>query len=200
MGKYPKLIGKVKISGPVEVQNKCTELGINYFNGMIFCTVPEMGFLDSDFLPCRYGLALPYLRVQVGWEVLVEPTIIENSGLRKRWFYTGIADCGGNESQITPDDKMQMLIQLVSQVIYADGTTLHLSSQAADEPFVLGNTLKTELDKIVDALTQLNTDFTNWVVAPNDGGTALKTAVMAGFVTKAQAVLDDILSEKIFGE
>jgi hypothetical protein len=69
-----------------------------------------------------------------------------------------------------------------------------------DEAFVLGNTLKIELQKIVDALTQLNTDFTTWVVAPNDGGAALKTKVMAGFVTKAQAVLTGILSTGVFGK
>jgi hypothetical protein len=200
MAKYPKLIGKVKISSPAEVQSKCSDLGINYFNGMIFCTIPEMGFPDSDFLPCRYGLALPYLRVQVGWEVLVEPTIIEDSGLRKRWFYTGIADCGGNESQITPDDKMQMIIQLVSQVIYADGTTLHLSSQAADEPFVLGNKLMSWITEFVETTFA---DHTHGWSGSGSGITAKPGIAGAGAMLSPVPPVtapDDILSEKIFGE
>lgn len=200
MAQYPKLIGVAKIIDPDQVNNKCSELGINYFKGMIFCTVPEMGFLNNDLLPCRYGLSIPYLRVQVGWELLIEPTIIEGSGLRKRWFYTGIADCGGSGNQLNPDKDMQFMLQLLSQVIYASGTEIHLSSQASNQPFVLGTTLKTELQKIVDALTQLNSDFSTWTVVAQDGGAALKTLVMAGFVTKAQAALTSILSTKIFGE
>jgi hypothetical protein len=61
----------------------------------------------------------------------------------------------------------------------------------------LGETLKAELQKIVDALTQLNLDFSGWVPVPNDGGAALKTAVTAGFVTKPQADLSTVLSEGV---
>jgi hypothetical protein len=64
----------------------------------------------------------------------------------------------------------------------------------ASEAMVLGNTLKTELQKVVDQLTQLNADFTAWVPVPNDGGAALKTVLGTGFLTKPQALLTSILS------
>ena len=69
-----------------------------------------------------------------------------------------------------------------------------------EESFVLGDTLKTELQKTVDALTQLQTDFTSWTPAPNDGGAALKTLITAGFLTKAMSSLTSILSSGIFGK
>jgi len=68
-----------------------------------------------------------------------------------------------------------------------------------DEPFVLGDTLKTELDKDKDAMTELKTAMTTWVPAPNDGGAALKTA-LATFLTKVMADYSSILSEDIKGK
>ena len=60
---------------------------------------------------------------------------------------------------------------------------------------LLGDTTKTELQKIVDQLTQLKSDFSSWVVVPNDGGAALKAKVAAGFNTKPSANLSNILSQ-----
>lgn len=70
----------------------------------------------------------------------------------------------------------------------------------ADESYVKGDTAKPELQKNVDALTQLKTDLTAWVPVPTDGGAALKTILSAGFLTKSFADLNDILSERIKGE
>lgn len=71
----------------------------------------------------------------------------------------------------------------------------------ATESFVLGDTAKTKLDQILTAITQLQTDITTWVAAPNDGGAALKALTAAGFeLSTLPADLDDILSTKIKGE
>lgn len=71
---------------------------------------------------------------------------------------------------------------------------------AADESYIKGDTAKTELQKNIDALTQLQTDFTSWTPVPNDGGAALKAIISAGFGLSALASLANILSEKIKGE
>lgn len=76
-------------------------------------------------------------------------------------------------------------MQITGQVQLGDGT----------DKMVLGDTLKTEIQKIIDQITQLRTDFSSWVVAPNDGGQALKTAVSAGFALKPDADLTNVLSD-----
>jgi hypothetical protein len=199
MSQYTKLIGKVKISDPDDVQSKCTELGIDYYKGLVFCTAPEIGFLNTDLVPCRYGLSVPYIRVQEDWELLIEPTIIDYGDMKKRWFYTGIADCGGKNSVVEPDTDMQLLIQLVSQVIYASGTTLHFSAQDADEPFVLGNQLKSWAEDVDSAIQGIMDAITNAATGTQDGGAAFKANIIAAFPS-ASAWTDDALSEKIFGE
>jgi len=70
------------------------------------------------------------------------------------------------------------------------------------ESFVLGDTLKTELQKNVDALTQLQADLTAWTPVPNDGGAALKTVLglPGGFLSKSIASLTNILSQVIKGK
>jgi hypothetical protein len=60
---------------------------------------------------------------------------------------------------------------------------------------LLGDTTKTQLQKIVDQLTQLKSDFSTWTPVPNDGGAALKTKIAAGFNTKPSADLSQILSQ-----
>lgn len=69
-----------------------------------------------------------------------------------------------------------------------------------DESFVKGDTAKPELQKNVNALTQLKTDLTAWTPAPNDGGAALKVILLAGFLNNTFADLTSILSDKIKGE
>jgi hypothetical protein len=197
MKQYMKHVATAVITDPVEVQQQCTAYGIEYYDGSIFCTVPEIGLKQSDYIYCRYGLSIPYIRIQEEWKVLIEPTIIEASGIKKRWFYTGLVDCGGD---VAPDADMQMMIQLVSQVIYATtNNTLHLSAQDAEESFVLGNAFKTELDKHYKLISDLHTAFTNWIVVAQDGGAALKTAA-ATFISDPLPDYSNILSTKIFGE
>jgi hypothetical protein len=68
------------------------------------------------------------------------------------------------------------------------------------EAYVLGDTLKTEIQKNTDAITQLQTDLTNWVPVPNDGGLALKNLTSVGFELSPVANLASILSEVIKGK
>lgn len=75
-----------------------------------------------------------------------------------------------------------------------DGVTGELSFLSGTESMVLGDTLKTELQKNVDALIQLQTDFNGWTPVPNDGGAALKTILSSGFLTKVIGSLVNILS------
>ncbi len=70
----------------------------------------------------------------------------------------------------------------------------------ATESYVLGDTLKTELQKNVDALTTLQTNFSTWVPVPSDGGASLKAILATGFLTKPIASLLSILSTLIKGE
>ena len=65
---------------------------------------------------------------------------------------------------------------------------------AGTKKMVLGDTIQTQLQKIVDQLTQLKTDFSTWVVVPMDGGAALKAKIAAGFALKPSADLSQILS------
>lgn len=76
-----------------------------------------------------------------------------------------------------------------NEIIFLEGT----------EPFVLGNILKTELNKDLSAMTELQSAINGWTPVPNDGGLALKTA-LATFLTKPMAVYTSILSEKIKGK
>jgi hypothetical protein len=83
---------------------------------------------------------------------------------------------------------------LKESITFNDLTGVFVFGKDAAEAMVLGTTLKGELQKIVDQLTQLALDFSTWVPVPNDGGAALKTQVTAGFLTKPSAILLSILS------
>jgi hypothetical protein len=60
---------------------------------------------------------------------------------------------------------------------------------------VLGDTIKTEVQKMIDQLKQLRQDFSTWTPTPQDGGAALKVVISSGFALKPDADLTDILSE-----
>jgi hypothetical protein len=194
MTNITKYVAIAKITDPTAVQAKYAIEGGVAHKGAIYCEIPELGITTPNLIYCRYGLSIPYIRVQADWKLLVEPTV-DNE---RRWFYTGLADCA---DAVTPTTADQLLIQLVSQVIYANTTTLFLSSQTATEPFVKGNAVKTELDKDKTALQTLQSTLSSWVPAPNDGGLALKTALTAaGFFTLPMADYTNVLSLKIKGE
>jgi len=151
-----KHIAIAKIVDPSAVKTRCTAEGGESHNGAIYCEIPELGFFEPDLIYCRYGLAIPYFKIQAGWKLLVEATVNED----ERWFYTGIVDCG--TANIVPADADQMLLQFLSQVIYASTAgTLHLSLKTATEPLALGNQLSTFLSTFVNGN---NTNFSNLVI------------------------------------
>lgn len=145
---FSKYVGVAKITDPADVESQCNTYGFAYKPGAIFCHIPGLGLEGTNYVYCRYGLAFPYLRIQKDWKVLVEPTITERSGTMKNWFYTGLVDCGGT-SGVTPDTDMQMLIQLVTQVIYASADQIRLGNQNADEPLVLGDALQAWIEDFI---------------------------------------------------
>lgn len=180
MNEYSKYIATAVITDPADVIAKCSSNGFVGHAGAIWCNIPELGFLGSDMIYCRYGLAIPYLRIQPGTRLLVEPTV----GDRRRWFYTGIVDA--NDGIITVND--QLLIQLVSQVIYATtSNTLHLSNKTANESYVLGNKLLTWIQDFITSVFNIHTH-----PDPSSGTT--------GTPNQTGSVPTDILSTKIFGE
>jgi len=99
--------------------------------------------------------------------------------------------------------RMHVLFQ--SPESAGDSVTFNAENQelallSGSEHYVLGDTLKTELQKVLDQLTQLATDFSTWSPVAHDGGAALKAKVAAGFLTKPAANISGILSELIKGK
>jgi hypothetical protein len=185
---FTKYVAIAKITDPAEVETKCNSMGWQYKNGMIFVNIPGLGLEGNNYVPVRYGLALPYIRIQPDWKILVEPI----NGLKENWFYTGIVDCGGPEG-ITPDTDMQLLIQLVTQVIYASADKIYLSKKDASEPFVNGNQLKTWITSTLKAYIDGHTH-----PVTVDSGTHSGTA--AAPVAKLTNADTGVWSTKIFGE
>ncbi len=200
-----KSIAVVKVSDPVAVQTQLAIFGDEYDDGAIFVEIPELGLVGvENYVYCEYGLSIPYYRVNVDDEVLVEPTI----GDDERFFYTGLVGCGrpaiapGTTDQlkiITDTGKMTVTIGSITVEIDSVASTIKIGSTGASESFVLGDTLKAEIQKNVDALDELKSAFNSWVVLANDGGQALKTA-LATFLGLTFADLSSILSTKITGE
>ena len=188
-----KWIALAKIVNPSEVAAKCAAEGYTYYQGAIFCEIPEMGFFDPHLIYCRYGLSIPFIKIQENWKLLVEPTMDEN----KRWFFTGLADCVG----LTPADSDQLIIQLLSQVIYASTTgQINLSSKTASEPFVCGNKLQGWAEDVDAAIAELQ----SWAATGLPSVPAAIGTPTGGIAplaaTKITAFVSSILSTKINGE
>lgn len=155
---YSKYVAVAKITDPTDVENKCLSNGWTYDKGAIFCYIPELGYEGTDYIYCRYGLSIPYIRVKENAKVLVEPTIGESG----RWFYTGLVDCGQDDA-ITPATTDVLHIDLTEGTalidlaggefkIVVDDYELHLDK--ANEIFTLKlDTLELELDKANDTVT-----------------------------------------------
>jgi len=191
MGKY---LAKVKISIPSEVSAKVSAYGGSAHPGAVYCECPELGFEGANLIYCRYGLSVPFIKVQNNDTLWIEPRIGEDEG----WIYTGMADCAG---RVTPSDADQMVIQLLSQVIYASTSgTMHLSNKAANQAFLKSTELLAELQKHATAISALQTAMNNWVVVPTDGGAALKTAITSFLALPMPSYTSALLSTKIFGE
>lgn len=168
--------------------------------GRILVLIPMLGWDTEDLGAWCYpkndnGITFP----KTGDNVLVE--FID--GNRDYPIWSGIAT---QMKDMLPksytDHTNQILFENAAQdfsVRYDESNEL-LSIGEATESYVKGDTTKTELQKNIDALTQLQTDFTNWIPVPNDGGAALKALLTPGFLTKTLASLTDMLSERIKGE
>lgn len=182
-----KYIATAKIVDPSAVASRATSEGFTAHKGSIFVSIPEMGFEEPNLIYCRYGLSIPYLKIQKDWRVWVEPTIGED----QRFCFTGIVDCGGD---ITPADADQAIIQFAAQMIYAgtDGV-IHLSSKTAAEAFVLGGKLKTWIDAYIDSRYNTHTHAVTGVTTGTGAATCGPPAVSATKPT-------DIYSTKIMGE
>ena len=86
----PKYIGEVYESTPVEVKTVLDKINSPYVKGMILVNCPELGFYGTQYIPCRYGLSVPYYKAKKGDKLWIEPTFEDKS----RWVYTGFVDCG----------------------------------------------------------------------------------------------------------
>ena len=168
--------------------------------GRVQVTIPELGFLSQDqavWAWPRQGNSMSIPNIGEWVEIYFiggdpgRPVYLHYASEvqgHKPDSYTGIEDRIIFESPKTKDN-----------IKYTDNDKI-LNFLEGDEHFVLGDTAKIELQKNIDALTQLQTDFTSWTPAPNDGGAALKTLLTSGFLTKTLASLTSILSEVIKGK
>jgi hypothetical protein len=181
---YRKYIATAKVVNPSEVASRASEEGYEAHPGAIFVSIPEMGFEEPDLIYCRYGLPIPYLKIQKDWRIWVEPTVDDDS----RFCYTGIVDCG----PVIPQDADQMVLTFLAQIIYASTAgTLHLSKKDAEEPFVLGNKLKAYIDDYIDTKYNMHTHpYVDSPVGPSVTSPPSAPAIKP----------TDILSTKIFGE
>ena len=183
-----KYIATAKIVNPSAVSARASAEGMIAHPGAIYVSIPEMGFEEPNLIYCRYGLSFPYLKIQMGWRVWVEPTIGDDS----RFCYTGIVDCGGD---ITPTDADEMILQFVSQLFYASTQgTIHISSDTASEPFVLGNKLLTWITSYINMIYNLHTHTTTATIGASGTLGVISPPVLTGTPPT------DILSVKIFGE
>lgn len=176
--------------------------------GRVLVTVPELGWFDME----RASWASPRGDFRVP-EVNDYVEIYFMGGLPEKPVYLGITPemnlmlqksyDGKPTTKILFDDKVTKSSALFQQeeklfkVTLGDGVNVNVGTAA--ESFVKGDTAKTELQKDVDAMTELQSAIGSWVPIPNDGGAALQAA-LAGFLALPMASLSAILSERIKGE
>jgi hypothetical protein len=188
-----KYVANVILSDPTAVTAKLATMGSLYNNGGIFVTCPELGFEGINWLYCRYGLSIPYYKVQIGDTVLIEPTIEEY----ERWFYTGLADCGGATVTSADDVSITSTLQEIYMTLVG---TMHLSSRTAVEAFVKGTTLQAALATLATELIALTTVFNSHTHVYSPGPSPpVPTAPPVGQQTPPTAITG-ITSTKIFGE
>jgi hypothetical protein len=213
MGELRKYLAIAKIVDPTSVDTQAATMGLSAHDGAIFVNIPELGLEGDNLVYCRYGLSLPYLRVKVDDKLWVEPTVGETG----RWIFTSFADCAGrvepsSEGLVIKDDEYEIIIDKVAKTLTVEMTgddgiinlvvgssgEIRLTSDSASEKYVLGDIAKVELEKDLDAMTELQTAINGWIPVAQDGGAALKTA-LAGFLAKTMADYSNILSEQIKG-
>lgn len=81
------------------------------------------------------------------------------------------------------------------EISYEEGKIKH---HEGSEPIPLGDTLKSELNKLNSKFNTLVDILANTVVVPSDGGAALQTAIKLTVQPLSDADFDDINSEKSF--
>ena len=132
-----KLLAIAKIVDPAAVSAALANANETAHDGAIFVEIPELG-ITTPYIYCRYGLSIPYYKVQIGEKLWVEPTIGES----ERWVYTGLADVGG---ATLPDEPLVLGTQLRNYIT-------DLVGEINDEA----------IQKINDVVTDLNSFITTY--------------------------------------
>jgi len=90
-----------------------------------------------------------------------------------------------------------IIASLAQTLVYAIDLQIQGKVKLGDggKKMVLGDTIKTEVQKMIDQIAQLRQDFASWTPVAQDGGAALKTVITAGFAAKPDADLSEILSD-----
>jgi hypothetical protein len=205
-----KCLAKAKLVSISAVTSKLATYRDQYVDGMIFVEIPELGFYDPNLILCRYGLSIPYLKVTAGTTLWVEPTIGDESRDWSRWIYTGFADSTtaatttNNLIAIYQDANNYIILKSNEDIQAKAGGVIGLTSTGnielkagsdALEKTLLGETTKTELNKLKDDLADLISKYnahTHTSAAP--GVPTAPPAVSASSVT---ASFSSVLSAKV---
>ncbi len=121
--------GTAKIVSPTAVRARLTAMGSvgDYQNGAIFVECKEANFVGTNLLFCRYGLSVPYLKVLVGQDIWIQPTILPASGGYERWIYTGFADApfenGANDLLFLGSEDDNQYVHLTSSKLLLKHST-----------------------------------------------------------------------------
>lgn len=79
--------------------------------------------------------------------------------------------------------------------IHIGGDQVNLYEKNAADFVALAAKVKTELDKLKDDINSLKTVFSGWIVVPNDGGAALKTAATTWY--GSPVVVNTVEADKV---
>lgn len=163
--------------------------------GGILVTVPDLGW-DLPVIQCFprpfMGLSVP----GVGDWVEI---YFENGDRGKPMYLGKCIEMGTSKPSAYSDQNSHVLFESPLQkesIKFDELQGIFYFGKDAAEAMVLGDKLKTELQKVVDFVTQLQNDFKGWTPVAMDGGAALKAKTVAGFEIKPLPDVSAILSEK----
>ena len=133
--------------------------GQQHHNAAIYVSIEEEGFGVGDLIYCRYGLGIPFYKVQVGEQVLVEPT----NGNDERWFYTGLVDAtetSPTESYVLGDAQRTQLQKDIDaltqlQTDFNAWTPVPMDGGAALKTLLASGFLTKTLADLTNTLSQL---------------------------------------------
>lgn len=109
----------------------------------------------------------------------------------------GVLEANANKILFNVGEDDKALVEMTLEEIYAVASKIYLGSKSADESMVLGEALRTQLQKEVDRIDIILKSFLNAKPIPQDGGLALQTAVRVATTKLPKANYNDILSKKI---